>query len=81
MKHKITLIPGDGIGPEVTAPAVELMGRAGAAAGFDLVMEEASMGGSAIDAYGVPLPDATLAAALALRNRGPPEALPAQWSR
>jgi 3-isopropylmalate dehydrogenase len=64
-KKNVLVIAGDGIGPEVTAPAVELMGRAGAAAGFDLVMEEASMGGAAIDAYGVPLPDATLAAAMA----------------
>jgi 3-isopropylmalate dehydrogenase len=54
---KIVVLPGDGIGPEVTAAAVEVL-RAVA----DLEFEEHIAGGAAIDAHGSPLPDETLTA-------------------
>jgi len=53
MAKRITLIPGDGIGPEVTAAAVQLLEAAGA----DLEWEEVEAGEAAISKYGKPLPD------------------------
>jgi 3-isopropylmalate dehydrogenase len=56
---KIVLLPGDGIGPEVLAATLELLG----AVAPDLTYEEQLIGGAAIDATGSALPDATLEAA------------------
>ena len=58
MSSKIVLLPGDGIGPEITAPTLEVL----AAAGADLEYEEHLFGGASIDAHGVGLTDDTLAA-------------------
>ena len=57
---RIAVLPGDGIGVEVMAPAVEVMRRAAADAGLSLEVDEALVGGVAIDAHATPLPDATL---------------------
>ncbi len=59
----ILALPGDGIGPEVMAPAVELARIAAASQGMTLNIEQGLVGGCAIDATGTPLPDATLSAA------------------
>ena len=56
---KIAVLPGDGIGPEVTAQAVKVL-RALAREGLALEMEEAPIGGAGYDAAGDPLPEATL---------------------
>ncbi len=56
---KIAILPGDGIGPEITAQAVAVL-RALEPGGVKLAMEEAPVGGAAYDATGDPLPDATL---------------------
>jgi 3-isopropylmalate dehydrogenase len=56
MSGKVAVLPGDGIGIEVTAEAVKVL----RAARPDLEFEEALVGGAAIDAHGVPLPPATL---------------------
>jgi 3-isopropylmalate dehydrogenase len=56
---KIAVLPGDGIGPEVTAQAVKVL-RALARDGLALEMEEAPIGGAGYDAAGDPLPEATL---------------------
>ncbi len=56
---KIAILPGDGIGPEVTAQAVKVL-RALARDGLALEMEEAPIGGAGYDAAGDPLPEATL---------------------
>src|SRR6058998_490120 len=56
MTH-IALLPGDGIGPEVVASAVEVLR---ALEGFEF--SEHLVGGAAIDATGAALPDETLAA-------------------
>ena len=58
----ITLLPGDGIGPEVTAEAVKCLQLL--SDHFDLAIEfqEQPFGGAAIDAVGHPLPEETLAA-------------------
>jgi 3-isopropylmalate dehydrogenase len=56
---KIVTLPGDGIGPEVLAAALELLEIVAP----DLGYEEHLIGGAAIDATGTALPDATLEAA------------------
>ncbi len=57
MSKTIALLPGDGIGPEITAPTVELLNRLG-----DFAFEEHVFGGASIDAHGTALTDDTLAA-------------------
>lgn len=56
MSHLIAVLPGDGIGPEVTAEAVSVL----RAVRPDLEMAEALVGGAAIDEVGEPLPEKTL---------------------
>ncbi|KAF0923769.1 hypothetical protein E2562_006727 [Oryza meyeriana var. granulata] len=63
--YNITLLPGDGIGPEVVAVAKDVLSLAGALEGVEFRFQEKLMGGAALDAYGVPLPEETLAAAQA----------------
>ena len=58
----ISLLPGDGIGPEVTAAARQVMDRAAGRAGVGLTWEEHPFGGAAIDATGRPFPESTRAA-------------------
>ena len=55
---KVALLPGDGIGPEVAAAAVRVLGELR----VDLELEEHLFGGGAIHATGEPLPPETLAA-------------------
>jgi 3-isopropylmalate dehydrogenase len=55
----VVLLPGDGIGPEVMRPAVEVLN---AVASGQLECEERVFGGRSIDEFGVPLTDETLAA-------------------
>ncbi|MDI3338956.1 MAG: 3-isopropylmalate dehydrogenase [Sphaerobacter sp.] len=61
----ILLLPGDGVGPEVTAEARALLEALAPAAGVRFTFTEGLIGGAAIDAYGTPLRDEELAAALA----------------
>jgi 3-isopropylmalate dehydrogenase len=58
MAPKVVLLPGDGIGPEIIAPTVELLG----AVGVELEYAEHPFGGASIDAHGTALTDETLAA-------------------
>lgn len=58
----ICLLPGDGIGPEVTAAALEVLTAAGARFDFQPQTESHPIGGAAIRATGDPLPPATQAA-------------------
>ncbi len=60
MKATITVLPGDGIGPEVTAQAVRALEKVAGKYGHDFTFHEALMGGIAIDKTGQPLPDETL---------------------
>ncbi|MCP9774433.1 3-isopropylmalate dehydrogenase [Cyanobium sp. WAJ14-Wanaka] len=61
-RFRITLLPGDGIGPEITAVTRQLLDAVSSSHGFELVYNEQPMGGAAIDATGEPLPESTLAA-------------------
>src|SRR5690606_7735285 len=56
MTKKIAILPGDGIGPEITEQAARVLG----ALGLDLEMETAPVGGAAYGLHGHPLPPATL---------------------
>lgn len=60
--HRITLLPGDGIGPEITAVARQLLEAVSRRHSFSLAFDEQPIGGAAIDATGVPLPESTLEA-------------------
>src|ERR671921_799955 len=55
-KHKITLLPGDGIGPEVTAAVVQII----ECAGVDVEWEKFFVGAEAISRFGDPLPQDVL---------------------
>jgi 3-isopropylmalate dehydrogenase len=61
--YRICLLPGDGIGPEITAEAVKVLDAVGDRAGVSFTFVEALLGGAAIDATGVALPPETLDAA------------------
>lgn len=56
MGKTITVIPGDGIGPEVTAATLEVLEAAGA----ELTWEEQLAGVAGLEALGSPIPDATV---------------------
>src|SRR5438105_3738030 len=60
MAKRIVTLPGDGIGPEILAPTLEVLRALG-----EFEFEQHVFGGAAIDAHGTPLPDETLAAARA----------------
>src|SRR5882762_1284521 len=57
MTHHIVTLPGDGIGPEIMAPTLQLLRTLG-----DFEFEQHLFGGASIDAHGVALTDETLAA-------------------
>lgn len=61
MKATVTLLPGDGIGPEVLSEAVKVLDTAASKYGHEFVYQEGLIGGAAIDATGSALPDDTLA--------------------
>ncbi|MEO6857654.1 MAG: 3-isopropylmalate dehydrogenase [Solirubrobacteraceae bacterium] len=58
MSARVVLLPGDGIGPEIIGPAVEVL----AAVGARFEYEEHLFGGASIDAHGIALTDETLEA-------------------
>ena len=60
--YRITLLPGDGIGPEIIAVAVAVLKQVGGQQGITFEFNEALIGGAAIDATSSPLPDETLEA-------------------
>ena len=57
MSHAIAVLPGDGIGPEITAPTLEILNELG-----DFTFTEHLFGGASIDAHGTALTDETTAA-------------------
>ncbi|MBT3055383.1 MAG: 3-isopropylmalate dehydrogenase [Candidatus Thiodiazotropha sp. (ex Codakia orbicularis)] len=60
MSKNILVLPGDGIGPEIVSEAVKVLAVLRDDFGLDVDLDEALVGGAAIDATGGPLPDATL---------------------
>jgi 3-isopropylmalate dehydrogenase len=61
LKKKIVILPGDGIGKEVTAEGKKLLEKIGEIFGHEFSFNEATIGHDAIEATGNPLPDETLA--------------------
>ena len=57
MEYKITLIPGDGIGPEIVDEARKVLDKVGKVYGHNFNYTKILMGGCSIDEYGVPLTD------------------------
>jgi len=64
MKFRIAVLPGDGIGPEVTVEALRILRAVAEIHGFHLEWKEYPVGGAAIREQGTPLPQATLDACL-----------------
>ncbi len=62
MDATIVLLPGDGIGPEIVAQARRVLNVISKRFGHTFTMPEHAIGGNAIDAFGDPLPEATLTA-------------------
>ncbi len=58
--YNIVLLKGDGIGPEIVNEAVKVLDKAAEKFGFSVTYSEELLGGSAIDAAGVPLPQKTV---------------------
>lgn len=65
MKANILALAGDGIGPEIVSSAKRVLAAVSDRFGHSFVFTDALIGGAAIDAVGKPLPDETVAAALA----------------
>ncbi|CAL5444161.1 unnamed protein product [Camellia sinensis] len=62
-RYTITLLPGDGIGPEVISVAKNVLQLTGSLEGIEFGFKEMPVGGAALDLTGVPLPEETLLAA------------------
>lgn len=60
MNYNVTVIPGDGIGPEIVREARKVMDKVGTVYGHSFDYTEILMGGCSIDAYGVPLTEEAL---------------------
>lgn len=65
MAKKIVVIPGDGIGGEITAAAVRVLEKIDEKYRLELTFEQHHAGGTAYDLYGTPLPESTVEAAKA----------------
>ena len=60
MSHSVVVLPGDGIGPEVTAEAVRVLESVDGKLNLKLEFSEGLIGGAALDATGEPLPSSTI---------------------
>ncbi|AZR82453.1 3-isopropylmalate dehydrogenase [Thiomicrospira sp. S5] len=60
MTKEVLILPGDGIGPEITAEAVKVLEALQKSDGLDIKMTHDLVGGAAYDVHGVPLADETL---------------------
>jgi len=65
MQFRVTSLPGDGIGPEVTSQAICVLEEVASGFGHDLELDEREIGGVALERFGNPLPDSTIQACLA----------------
>lgn len=63
MTHKLLVLPGDGIGPEIIAETIKVVEALQANHGLDMVLDYAHIGGAGYDNAGSPLPEETLAKA------------------
>lgn len=63
--YDVTLLPGDGIGPEITEATKKVLQALCKKSGFEMILNEALIGGSAIDAKNDPFPEESLKQCLA----------------
>jgi 3-isopropylmalate dehydrogenase len=64
MQLRVTSLPGDGIGPEVTSQAVCVLEEIATGFGHEFELDEKEIGGAALAKFGTPLPDSTVQACL-----------------
>ena len=64
MEYKITVLPGDGIGPDIVREAVKVLDAVAKKLGHTMVYDYQLMGGIAYDKTGNPLPEETMTSAL-----------------
>lgn len=62
-KYNIAVIPGDGIGPEITKAAIDVLEAATSKREIEIFTKELKAGGAAVDLYGIPLPQETIESA------------------
>jgi 3-isopropylmalate dehydrogenase len=67
MRLKIAILPGDGVGPEVTSEAVKVLRKVAQEFGHELSIKERLIGGRALDETGAPLPKETIDECLSSR--------------
>ena len=60
MKFNLAVLPGDGVGPEVVAEAVRVLGAVGKKFGHEFELHYGDVGGAAIDKYGIAMGDGVL---------------------
>jgi 3-isopropylmalate dehydrogenase len=60
MSYQITVLPGDGVGPEVVGEGIEVLSQVASIYGFQVQYKEGLVGGASIDATGQPLTDPVL---------------------
>jgi len=65
MRLRLTSLPGDGIGPEVTAQAIRVLQEVASGFGHELQIEEKEIGGAALAKFNDPLPKSTVQSCLA----------------
>src|SRR5271168_1559850 len=65
MQLRVTSLPGDGIGPEVTSQAICVLEEVASGFGHDLELDEKEIGGAALAKFNNPLPDSTIQSCLA----------------
>ena len=59
MTHKVLVLPGDGIGPEIVTEAAKILECLRQEYGLDIALETGLLGGCAVDALGAPYPEET----------------------
>ena len=64
MELRVTSLPGDGIGPEVTSQAICVLEEVASGFGHELELDEKEIGGAALSRFGNPLPDSTISSCL-----------------
>ena len=62
MRLRLTILPGDGIGPEVIQEALKVIRAISRRFGHEIVTQSALIGGAALDSVGIPLPEETIKA-------------------
>src|SRR5262249_41462487 len=65
MNLKVVVLPGDGVGPEVTSEAVKVLKRLCSSYGHELTLQCKDVGGAALTASNDPLPKDTIQACVA----------------